>query len=360
MEKYYLAALTTVIGIGSVRVKKLVEYFGSAQQAWFADKQALIQSKHLDGKTCDNLVKQRDCLDIHKFAESILKKSINIYSIFDEDYPCLLKQTFNPPPILYCRGKLPDTRNIIAIVGARKASAYGKNAANMLAAELSKSGFYIISGAARGIDTCAHLGALPNRRTIAVLGCGVDVAYPPENANLLSQIAECGAIVSEYPPGTAPHPGFFPARNRIISGFSRAAIIVEAAARSGSLITADFALEEGRDVFAVPGSIFSKTSEGTHNLIKQGAKLIDSANDIFQEYNITTDKQQAKQAILSEDEQKVYNNLSFDAPISVEEIVVKTKLPASTVTYILLQFQLGGMIVEHGGQYYVKVAREGL
>jgi DNA processing protein len=358
MEKIYLAALLMVSGIGNAHLKSLVSFFGSAEQAWLANRRDLFLCGCLDETIYNKLLIHRGKIDIYTLARDWEKKDIKICSCSDLEYPRLLLNCFNFPQILYYRGSLPTSENIVAIVGARKASSYGKNAAHLLAAELAAAGVGVVSGAARGIDTAAHKGALTNGYTIAVLGSGVDISYPPENSKLLQQISECGAVVSEYPPGTMAHPGHFPARNRIINGLSRGVVVVEAAEKSGSLITADFALEEGRDVFAVPGSIFSSLSKGTHRLIKQGAKLIDSTADILEEYNLTVAKKDPQVLELSIEEAMVYETLTYDNPLGIEEIAIKAKVTTAMVTYILLQFELHGLAIEHSGRRYLRVAKE--
>lgn len=358
MEKIYLAALQMVSGIGNARLKGLVSFFGSAQQAWQANRRDLFLCGCLDETIYNKLLIHREKIDIYTLAYDWEKKGVKICSCSDLDYPTLLLNTFNAPQAFYYRGVLPKTQNLVAIVGARKASSYGKNTAQLLAAELAEAGVWVVSGAARGIDTAAHQGALTKGYTIAVLGCGVDVNYPPENSKLLHHIAESGAVISEYPPGTMAHPGHFPARNRIINGLSRGVVVVEAAEKSGSLITADFALEEGRDVFAVPGSIFSVASKGTHRLIKQGAKLIDSTADILEEYNLTVTKREPQTLELSVEEALVFETLTYDNPIGIEEIVMKAKVTTAMVTYILLQFELRGLAIEHSGRRYLRVAKE--
>jgi DNA processing protein len=302
MDNLYLAALLMTPNLGSARVKSLLERFGSAKEIWHANQNDLSTSGCLDATTCNNLLFHREKIQIHALADKWAEQAIKICSIYDADYPELLRHIVNPPLILYYRGNLPATNKIIAMVGSRHASAYGKNIAQMMADELTNAGFAVVSGAARGIDTAAHLGALSQGSTFAVLGCGVDVCYPPENAKMLRQIADQGAVITEYSPGTPPHPMHFPARNRIISGLARGVIVVEAAAKSGALITADFALEQGRDVFAVPGSIFSTNSKGTHKLIKQGAKLVENVNDILEEYGAESPmRQQESQKKLDND-----------------------------------------------------------
>ncbi len=358
MDNYYAAALQSVTGIGSAKIAAMVHYFGNAQQAWQAPKGDLFLCKILDKITCNNLLAQREQLNVEKLKIDWDHKQIYLCSQLDPEYPTLLKHIYQAPYLIYYRGQLPEHESLLAIVGARQATAYGKNAARMLAAQLAEAGYWVVSGAARGIDTASHLGALTRGATIAVLGCGVDVCYPPENRKLLQQIREQGAVISEYMPGTRPYPGFFPARNRIISGLARGVIVVEAAERSGALITADCALEEGRDVYAVPGSIFSKTSVGTHRLIQQGAKLVQGLPDILQEYDFLP-KPCPKEERLDPDERRIYDLLRPDTSVSLEELVIKTRLTLSAITYIILQLELRGLVVQHGNQSYVRIAKEG-
>ncbi|VBB08110.1 dna recombination-mediator protein a [Lucifera butyrica] len=357
MDRIYLAALQMVPGIGNARLKALSAFFGSARQIWQADRRDLFFCGCLEEELCNNLLLTREKIDIPCLAEEWQKNGIQICTLQDPDYPSLLRDTFNPPLLLFYKGTLPRTEKKIAMVGARKASAYGKNVTNMLAADLAAAGICIISGAARGIDSAAHKGAMRTGSTLAVLGCGVNVVYPPENRRLLAEIAANGAVISEYLPDTPAHPGRFPARNRIISGLAKGVVVVEAAAKSGSLITADFALEEGRDVFAVPGSVFSSTSRGTHRLIKQGAKLIDCAADILEEYNWQQQPLPEVEMKLNEEETMVYSLLSYEKPVELDEIVAKSYLSAPVITYILLQLQLRGLVAECEGRQFIRTAK---
>ncbi|MDF2501447.1 MAG: hypothetical protein K0Q77_2161 [Anaerosporomusa subterranea] len=357
MENAYIAALLTVTGIGQERVKTLIRYFDSARQAWLADMRDLILSGCLPETAAEEIIEKRKHINPVSLLDTWHNRGISVVSRTDSCYPALLQTIYNPPELLFYRGVLPPNDQLIAIVGTRRASAYGKNAAKSLASTLAAAGFWVVSGAARGIDTAAHLGAIEQGKTIAVLGCGVDICYPQENAKLLCQIAASGAVISEYPPGTPPTPGLFPARNRIISGLSRGVVIIEAGEKSGALITADAALEQNRDVFAVPGSIFSQQNRGSHNLIKQGAKLIDCAADILEEYQIEyITKKELPQ--LTPDQTVVYNVLTSDLPLALEEIVMRTNLAAANVSYILLQFELQG-IAHSDGRRYVRSAWEG-
>lgn len=353
MEKVHRAALKLVSGMTNSRIKTLVGFFGSACMAWKATRRDLFLCGAFDEAACNKFFAEREKIDIQKIARDWERRGINICMADEPHYPQLLGRIFDPPAVLFYRGRLPDTDKLIAVVGARRATVYGKNAATKLAGELAAAGMGVVSGGARGIDAAAHSGALEQGYTVAVLGCGVDVCYPRENARLLASVAEQGAVVSEYPPGMPPLAHQFPARNRIISGMARGVVVVEAAEKSGALITADFALEEGRDVYAVPGSIFSLTSKGTNRLIKQGAKLIDSAADVLEDHGLAP-AAGGPRASLNADERKVINLLDFDTPLCIEELAVKTDLPAQFLTYILLQLELRGLVAEHGRQRYIR------
>jgi len=359
MDRIYLAALQMTPGIGNARLKKIIAFFGNAEHVWLARRQDLLACKCLDETTCNKLLLLREKIDILNLAGKWEKQGIQLCRFTDPEYPVLLQTIYNPPALLYFRGQLPSSEKLIAIVGARRSSAYGNNAAQMLGSDLALANVYVVSGAARGIDTAAHRGALKKGKTIAVLGCGVDISYPPENSYLLDSIAQQGAVISEYPPGTTPHAAYFPARNRLISGLSKGVVVVEAAEKSGALITTEYALEEGRDVFAVPGSIFSNTSKGVNTLIKQGAKLIDRAADILEEYNWSSCEKNDRTASLNANEMAVINVLSYDNPLTIEEIVIKTNFSSSVVSYNLLQLELRGLVAEHCAHCYVR-ARGGI
>ncbi len=357
MEKYFLAALQSTTGIGSETIKKLLAHFGKASVAWQASKTELQASNLLNLSQLKNLLRQQKTFDLTSQVEFWQKKEIKIVSIFEDDYPSLLKEIYNPPLLLFYRGKMEVCqKKCLAIVGARKFSAYGRSIAHNLGRDLAANGYTVVSGAAYGIDTAAQKGALLGGTTAAVLGCGVDIAYPRENQRLLAQIAEQGVVLSEYLPGTRPKAGYFPARNRIISGLSRGVVVVEAARRSGSLITAEMALNAGRDVFAVPGSIYSEQSEGCNHLIQEGAKLITSAFDVLQEYegreNICTFS--AGKLNLTAEEAKVYAVLTPDKPLSLDELVAKLRMRVSHISFVLLQMKLKNIVTEVSTGSYIR------
>ncbi len=366
----YYAALLSASGVGIPGAERLAAETGGARQAWAAE--AGILRRCMEEKAVSALLAlRREKPELpERIAEASEKKGIRILTREDEEYPDILKEIGKPPLVLFIRGKFVPDAERIAVVGSRHASRYGKSAAEEIAMGIAGRGATVVSGAARGIDSAAHKGALRSGRTVAVLGCGADVAYPRENAPLLDEIAEAGAVISEYPPGTQPFPAFFPQRNRIISGLSRGTVVVEAAERSGSLITAEFALSEGRDVFAVPGSIYSDTSRGCNRLIQQGAKLVMSAADVLEEYP-WAQKPEPKDLQtklfdedapegLSEEEQKVYALLSKEEALTVDDIIYRMhgRGDASNVAFILLQMVLKGFAEEDENHAYSRAVRE--
>ena len=363
MEEYYLAALQRVSGMGSVQLRRMLEFFASGKEIWEAPMAELASSGAAPGKllaALDALRRERPDYP-EQLAEICRKKGIRVCSLFSGEYPPFLKEILDPPLAFFYRGKLPSEEALcLGVVGSRHFSRYGEQVALDLAEKLAAAGVVVVSGAARGIDTCAHLGAMKAGRTVAVLGCGVDVAYPAENRALLQEIAEQGAVISEYAPGTSPLPAFFPARNRIISGMSRGVVVVEAARRSGSLITAELALNEGRDIFAVPGSVFSDTSKGCNHLIQQGAKLVTCAQDILVEYGKPEGRKRArKEPELSCEEAAVYRVLSYEHPLSVDEIIysLKGEGDAASISCLLLRMELKGLVVEKS-HAYLRAERE--
>jgi DNA processing protein len=341
MDSVYWAALGRLNGVGSARLRLLMESFKSGRAAWQAAEED-FKAAGLPMSVAQSLVSERKNFSPDALYEELLEKNISICLLKDALYPRLLAEIKNPPPLFYYKGSLECLDNSFAIVGSRKASPYGKAVAENFAKELAAGGFTVVSGAARGIDTAAHTGALQKGRTAAVLGSGVDVAYPAENARLIEKIACDGIVLSEYPPKTKPSPQHFPARNRIIAGLSRGVLVAEAGVKSGSLITAEFALDEGRDVMAVPGSVFSAESRGCHRLLREGALLVESAQDILAEYDVTP--KQKNDNVMTGEEQIIYDALDNAVPLSVDEIIIKTSRRADNISYLLLQMELKGIV----------------
>jgi DNA processing protein len=296
------------------------------------------------------------------------RHNVEIVTIIDRAYPRVLKEIYDPPLVLYVKGKiLKEGELAIALVGSRLASIYGLSTAERLGYELASKGVVIVSGLARGIDSAAHKGAIEAYgRTIAVLGNGLGTVYPPENKRFADEIVEKeGAVISEFPMGTEPLARNFPQRNRIISGLSLAVVVVEAAKKSGALITADFALEQGKEVFAVPGKVDSTTSFGTNELIKQGARLVQTAEDVVEELGLrfkeaktkgkgAKDKKAALKPVLSPEEEVIYKNLSKE-PRYLDDVVETAKFPLSKTAQLLLKLQLKKLVKELPGKNFVKM-----
>lgn len=281
-----LLVLNALPELGSVRIRKLIDYFGSGEKVLSASISALIEVEGIGRKIANNIISWEKYFDLKKECELIEKYKVRIITINQPEYPALLKEIYDPPIVLYVKGAFKEEdKNSLAIVGSRRASYYGINTARRLARELSCRGFTIVSGFARGVDTAAHEGAIQgNGRTIAVFGCGIDRIYPPENEKMADKIVSHGVVISEFPFGTPPLKENFPKRNRVISGLVLGVVVVEAGRHSGSLITARLAAEQGREVFSVPGRIDAVTSHGANMLIKYGAKPVLDVEDILEEF----------------------------------------------------------------------------
>lgn len=358
-DRYYLIGLRHIPGVGAKTVNLLLEHFRTAQSAWHATYRQLKSINELGDRFVERFVAARDAVNLEAVLDNLVRKNIQTVTILDREYPASLRLIYDPPPVLFYQGRWHDRDDrALAVVGARRATVYGKKVAEKFGRELAQAGFVIVSGMARGIDSAAHQGCLAaNGRTIAVLGSGLDVIYPRENIKLAEQIKEKGLVMTEYPPGTQPLKGNFPARNRIIAGLSLGVLIVEAAVQSGALITADFALEFGREVFAVPGPITSPNSRGTHNLIKQGAKLVEEVADILEEFMLPVHNPPLPGAqsplSLAPEEQAVYQLLSLE-PVSIETLVEKTGWTARKVQAVLTMLELNGVIEQVPGRQFIK------
>ncbi|MDN5326965.1 MAG: processing protein [Moorella sp. (in: firmicutes)] len=358
-EKPFWVALQQTPGLGARRVLQLVKYFGGARAAWEAPEGELLTLEGL-GKGAVSLLNWRRQVDPERITASLAAAGIGVITIEEEAYPPELKRIYDPPPVLYWRGsRFPEEGLKIAIVGTRRATAYGLKVAGELAAGLAEAGVGVVSGLARGIDAAAHRGAIQGGgMTWGILGCGVDIVYPREHRELYRQVMERGAIISEFPPGTPPDAGHFPARNRIISGLTAGTVVVEAAARSGALITADLALEQNRDVFAVPGPITSRYSQGPHDLIKQGAKLVTGVADILEEYEPQSlwslPREEARASVtLNAIEEKVLAGLEA-IPSHLDVIMAATGLPPGELNTALIMLEMKQLIRRLPGGFYVR------
>ncbi len=354
--RYYLG-FNLVPGLGPARLARLLAHCGSLEHAWHADAFDLAAAG-VDARTSAALIATRERVDLDRELERAERLGVTLLSIEDAGYPRLLREIPGAPPLLYVRGTLtPADEWAIAVVGTRSPTAYGREAARHLAGDLARAGITIVSGLALGIDAIAHAAALEaGGRTVAVLGCGVDRPYPERHRELAERIISQGALVSDYPLGALPAAANFPPRNRIISGLSHGTLVVEAGARSGALITVEFALEQGRDVLAVPGSIFSRQSEGCLQLIRNGAALVASASDVLAALDLTTASAQCEARIeLPADpvEAALLAELSYE-PRHIDELGRAVELPAPTVAAALALLELKGLARQAAPMQYVR------
>lgn len=357
-HKFY-NAFNFIPQMGPLRFKKLCGYFDTMEDAWNANF-GEYERAGLEKTVIEKIIQLKKEISPEKEFEKLEKESIKIVTINDELYPKLLKEIHTAPALLYYKGQLEKDEFAIAIVGSRKVSLYGKQAASQFARELSQAGSIIISGMAFGIDSIAHRECIKlKNRTVAVLGGGINInsIYPSSNRQIADEIiSEGGAIISEYPIGTPPLKQHFPARNRIISGLSLGILVIEAAESSGTLITARFALEQNREVFAIPGSIYSATSRGTNNLIKLGAKLAAKTEDILEELNLKSavEIKKAREIIPdNEEEALILKNLTPDQPIHIDQLAKTTKMNVTAVSSLLTLMEIKGKVKNIGGMRYV-------
>jgi DNA processing protein len=356
-------SLKNVKGVGNHLFKKLIDHFHFPENIFQSSIQELAQVKGVSHSIGKAIQAKKITEKEERELELALAKGIRIITMADETYPPLLHHIPDPPPLLYVSGNLEKSTENIAIVGSRNATQYGIKTAKQLSRELIHHSLSIISGMARGIDSAAHYGAIEGKgKTIAVLGSGIDVIYPTENTRLFHKITETGAVISEFPFGTRPEPHNFPLRNRIISGMSLGTIVVEAALKSGSLITSRLAAEQGREVFAVPGSIRSFKSAGTHSLLKQGAKLVENVNDVMEELlpflndpviNRSDSDDQIKKihTRLDSDESIVFKALE-PYPIHIDDIIRSTGFDPGKLSGILLKLELEGIVTQLPGKHF--------
>ncbi len=358
-ETRFCLALNEIKDLGPVLVKRLFIRFNSAKKIFNSSIEELAEVEGIGREKAKRIKEFNKWNEIDRVIKLCEKREIKIYSFNDNQYPGLLKEIHDPPVVLFCKGEIkPEDQAGLAIVGSRKLSEYGRKVTEKLASEAALYGITIISGLARGIDSVAHKSALSQGgRTIAVLGSGVLHIYPPENRTLAEKIMQNGAIISEFYPEEGPKKENFPKRNRIISGISIGVVITEAAINSGALITASFALEQGREVFAVPGNITSKNSEGTNYLIQKGAKLVTKIEDILEEIMqfVPLLKKQNKNEIveLDSEEKAIFNILN--EPLTADEIVLKTGINVSKVLEIILRLEINGLIHKIEGKYIRRI-----
>ncbi|AEG60123.1 DNA-processing protein DprA [Desulforamulus ruminis] len=360
-RQFYICWQLLLPGYGR-RIWEIIDFFGSPRQAWEASEKDLSQISFLGSQGAQRLIRQRENINYEHIIQHCENIGCSIVTMVDESYPPLLKAIYDPPPALFVRGRLPREKAAVAVVGSRRPTPYGLAASEAMAGELAMAGLVIVSGMARGIDSAAHRGALKVKGdTVAVLGCGPDIVYPRENGCLMKQIIDQGAVVTEFPPGSPPVGWHFPSRNRIISGLSAAVLVVEAAEKSGALITADLALEQGREVLAIPGNITSLQSSGTNTLIKEGARLVAGPLDVLEPLGLGElfIHPQPQDPPLAPEEKKVYTCLSY-LPQSLEEIVAESHLKPQEAAAALTLLEVKGLIRIVQGKMYVRAGQPGL
>ena len=385
-SKKYWIGLNMVLGVGKTLCHRLVKAFGSPKNVFHASRKELMEVERVGDKVARQILgfdleQSLKLMEVERVGDKVARqilgfdleqslkreyqlaerRNVHILTLEDPEYPSLLKSIYDPPPVIYYQGTFLDERSVpLAVVGTRKASSYGRMVTEKLCTALSERGVCIVSGMARGIDTLAHQSALKlGNPTIAVFGCGLEYTYPPESGSLRRKIEEQGAVISEFPMSTKPDRNNFPARNRVISGLSYGTLVVEAGEKSGALITAQFALEQGREVFAVPGNIYSSESRGTHTLIKMGAKLTDSPEAVVE------DLPEAVLELLKERKNKVLESVELNSKeehlmslMSVQEqhidrVIENSYLSPAEVSATLVTLELKGVIRQTDGKMFV-------
>lgn len=355
-------ALKMIPNLGNITYKRLLDSFGDPANVFTASLKDLVAVEGLRVETAKRIVARAWEGDPDHELRGLKKIGVRLINILDPSYPKDLREIHDPPPLLYLKGNdIPSNHTMVGVIGSRNPSHYGLKITDEICQGLAIREIAVVSGMAKGIDSAAHWGCLRGRGfTVAVLGSGIDIIYPESNRGLFEHIVERGSVITEFPLGTPPEPRNFPIRNRIISGLSKGVVVVEASKRSGSLITASLALEQGREVLAVPGSIESFKSTGTHLLIKQGARLVENADDILEELGLNysyasqvTTKKKIALPHLDEDERKVYDILG-NYPVHIDQIVRKSEMDAAWGASILTRLELKGVIKQLPGKMFVR------
>jgi DNA processing protein len=355
MEHYYWFALRSVPYVGNVTFRRLLERFHTPERALAASPEELEGLRGISAAVVASLASHDYRPAAERECRAVERQGVRIVDFLSAEYPKLLLEIPDHPPFLYVRGTLGHPEPAVGVVGSRRASSYGLMATAKLARDLAGAGVTVVSGMARGVDAAAHRGALEaGGKTIGVLGCGVDLVYPAENRRLYAEMTEKGALVSEFPMGTLPLAENFPRRNRIISGMSRGILVVEATESSGSLITARCALDQGREVFAVPGNITTLASRGTNSLIKEGAKLVQGVEDILEELppqDAGVPRGNSRSFSLTPQEAALFTLLA-ESPLHIDDITARSELPVATVSALLLGMELKGAVMQMPGKIF--------
>jgi DNA processing protein len=360
-DKKYWIGFNLIKGIGAARMQGLVSYFGDLESAWRASPVDLAGAG-LGLKVIERLVDVRSKMDLPKYWNHIQSQNINILTWNDPNYPPHLKEVDQPPPILYTRGEMTlEDHWAVAIVGTRQVTSYGRQVTEDLASVLAHNGVTVVSGLARGVDAVAHSAALKaGGRTVGILGSGVDKIYPPEHRQMAERMMTQGAVMSDYAPGTPPESSNFPPRNRIISGLSMAVVVIEAGETSGALITAGFAADQGREVFAVPGNIIAPQSKGTNRLIANGARPLLRPEDVLEALDLTrnVERREIRRVVPADATETALLEILSHEPLHVDEIRSQCGLSIEKVSATLTMMELKGMVRQVGGMNYVAVHEE--
>ncbi len=357
-----LLALHSVPGMGPVRLRQILTYFENDAAAAWQESNAWGHIPEISADVCQSLQRSKLEVEPQKVYDCFLQSGACVVTLEDEAYPSALKDILDPPPLLFYKGTLPQDDDIcVAMIGSRSSTSYGKQVGEILSRDLAKMGIWVIGGMARGIDSICHEGALKaGGKTVAVLGTGIDIPYPRENAALYQQIILNGAVVSELPVGSPALPQHFPMRNRIISGLSRGVVVIEAGAKSGTLLTVDHALEQNRDIFTVPGPITSPMSRGTNNLIRMGIKIVLSSKDIYEEYlpyGAMLPKKSAKDKERFTGQEKEILDL-MTLPVHFDDLLRQVNLTPQKLASLLTIWEIRGIISQLPGKYYHRITKD--
>ncbi len=356
-DRPFWVAFHLVPFIEPSRIRRLQDHFGSLERAWEIDATRLRAV--LDERSCAAVIEHRAKIDVARLMHRLAADGISVVTLDDDGYPALLREIGAPPPVLFFRGQLLEIDSAaVAVVGTRRVTSYGREMALQIGQGLARAGVTVVSGLAKGVDGIAHQAALAaGGRTIAVLGSGVNRIYPHEHTRLAAQIADQGAVLSDYGPDRKPDAPNFPARNRIISGLSLGVVVIEAPERSGALITVDFAADQGRDVFAVPGPAVASNSAGTNRLIRDGARLVRDADDVLEDLQLrreaAVDEPVQQPLLMNEDERRLVAVLTTD-PLHIDDIVERCTLSLPGVSALLVTLELQGHVRNVGAQHYVR------
>lgn len=356
-DRPFWVAFHFVPYIGPSRIRRLRDHFGSLERAWASDSTRLRAV--LDERSHAAMIEHRAKIDVAGLMERLATTGVSTVTLDDDDYPALVREIGSPPPVLFYRGQLLEIDSAaVAVVGTRRVTPYGREMAMQIGQGLAQAGVTVVSGLAKGVDGIAHQAALAaGGRTIAVLGSGVNRIYPYEHTRLAAQIADQGAVLSDYGPDRKPDAPNFPARNRIISGLSLGVVVIEAPERSGALITVDFAADQGRDVFAVPGPAMATGSAGTNRLIRDGARLVRDADDVLEDLQLrrepAPDEPVQQPLLMSEDERRLIAVLTGD-PQHIDDIAERISMAPPQLSALLVTLELQGQVRNVGAQHYVR------